>query len=199
MTEYRRRLPHFQPDDAYIFLTWRLWGSVPAAKGRRIACPTKTLTPGRAFVVMDRALDRASTGPRWLRDPRIANLVAHAIRAGETEKRFYELSSWVVMPNHVHMLILPKVDVPVIMRWLKGSTARRANQLLERTGQPFWRDESYDHWVRHRKQLDRITEYIEDNPVSVGLAVSTGEWEWSSASRAGESPAPPRTPETPNV
>jgi putative transposase len=184
MSEYRRRLPHFQPEGEYIFLTWRLWGSV-AAEVRRIAC----LTKGQAFVVEDRALDRA-TGPRWLGDPRMAEIVADAIRAGESEKRFYELCAWVVMPNHVHLLILPKAAVPVIMRWLKGSTARRANQLLERTGQPFWRDESYDHWVRHRKQLDRITAYIEDNPVSAGLVNSPGDWLWSSA-RAGESPAPP--------
>jgi len=47
--------------------------------------------------------------------------------AGEQERRFYELYAWVIMPNHVHLPILPKVGVPVIMRWMKGSTARRAN------------------------------------------------------------------------
>jgi putative transposase len=60
------------------------------------------------------------------------------------------------MPNHVHLLILPKVPVPVLMRWLKGSTARSANQLLGRTGQPFWQDESYDHYARNAIQRDRI-------------------------------------------
>src|ERR1039457_5767764 len=44
------------------------------------------------------------------------------------------------MPNHLHLLILPRVAVPVITRWLKGSTARRANQLLGHTGRPFWQD-----------------------------------------------------------
>jgi putative transposase len=53
------------------------------------------------------------------------------------------------MPNHVHLLILPKVPVPILMRWLKGSTARSANLLLGRTGQPFWQDESYDHYARN--------------------------------------------------
>jgi hypothetical protein len=30
MPEYTTRLPHFHPEDAYLFLTWRLWGSLPA-------------------------------------------------------------------------------------------------------------------------------------------------------------------------
>jgi putative transposase len=34
------------------------------------------------------------------------------------------------------------------MKSLKGYTAREANKLLSRTGEPFWQKESYDHWVR---------------------------------------------------
>ena len=45
------------------------------------------------------------------------------------------------MPNHVHLLVRPQVAVPRLMRWLKGSTARRADLLLGRTGQPFSQDE----------------------------------------------------------
>jgi REP element-mobilizing transposase RayT len=60
------------------------------------------------------------------------------------------------MPNPVHLLILPKITVAQIMRWRKGSTARRANQLWERTGLPFWQDESYDHWVGSRQEFSRI-------------------------------------------
>jgi type I restriction enzyme R subunit/putative DNA methylase len=85
------------------------------------------------------------------------------------------------MPNHAHLLILPKVPVPVIMRWLKGSTARRANLLLGRTGQRFWQDESFDHWVRHNTELDRIVQYIEENPLAAGLVSSAELWPWSSA------------------
>ena len=142
MLEYRRRLPHFQPDDAYIFLTWRLYGSLPTI---RIA--GAYATPAHAFVAADRALDRAAFGPQWLRDPRIAAAV---------------------IPNHVYLLILPRVPVPAILRWLKSWT-RQANQLLGRSGKPFWQDESYDHWVRSPWQRERIVRFIEDNPVSAGL------------------------------
>jgi len=53
-----------------------------------------------------------------------------------------ELRAWVVMPNHVHVLWQPQVEMPVITRWVNGATARAANLLLGRTGQVFWQDES---------------------------------------------------------
>lgn len=143
--------------------------------------PAKGNLAGHAFVATDRALDCHRSGPLWLKDPRIAALVVKAIRIGESDKLFYELCAWVVMPNHVHLLIQPKADLPVITRWLKGSTARGANQLLERTGQAFWQDESYDHWARDAKEFVRICRYIEDNPVTAGLAGSAELWPWSSA------------------
>ena len=189
MLEYRRRLPHFQPDDVFVFLTWRLWGSLP--RPAQATLRSQYPTPGHAFIAKDRALERDSAGPLWLKDPRLADLVAQTIQIGEDERQFYELRAWTVMPNHVHLLLLPKAPIPVILRWLKGSTARRANQLLGRTGQPFWQDESYDHWVRNRRELDRIVRYIEENPVSAGL-VSPGEvWPWSSAGWQAKPPAPP--------
>jgi REP element-mobilizing transposase RayT len=142
-------------------------------------------------VAADRAFDRDRSGPLWLKDPQIARLVAEAIVAGEQERRFYELSAWVLMPNHVHLLILPKVATAAITRWLKGSTARRANQLLGRTGLSFWQDESYDHWVRNTKEFDRIIGYIEENPVSAGLVGAMELWPWSSAAWQAKPPAPP--------
>jgi REP element-mobilizing transposase RayT len=186
MPEYRRRLPHFHHYDADLFLTWRLWGSLPSRWSSHIYP-----TPGHAFVAADRSLHRDRSGPLWLEEPRIAKLVVETIVAGERERGFYELSAWVVMPNHVHLLILPKVAMPDITRWLKGSTARRANQLLGRTGLPFWQDESYDHWVRNTKECDRIIGYIEENPVSAGLVASMELWPWSSAAWQAKPPAPP--------
>jgi REP element-mobilizing transposase RayT len=94
------------------------------------------------------------------------------------------LDTWVVMPNHVHMLILPQAPVPTIMRWLKAWTAREANRLLGCRGESFWQDESYDHWVRNCQERDRISRYIEQNPVAAGLAESVEQYEWSTAGQA---------------
>jgi REP element-mobilizing transposase RayT len=91
---------------------------------------------------MDRLLDEHRWGPTYQRLPRIASIVAGRIRQGAPGA--YQLHAWVVMPNHVHILITPRVDVPLLMRRLKGASAREANQLLGQTGQPFWQVESYD-------------------------------------------------------
>ncbi|MBZ5626589.1 MAG: transposase [Acidobacteriia bacterium] len=69
-----------------------------------------------------------------------------ALLYGETVRKFYRLSAWVIMPNHVHVILQPHVALPTIMRWLKGRTSRVANQILGRTGMSFWQDESFDHW-----------------------------------------------------
>ena len=94
------------------------------------------------------------------------------------------------MPNHVHVLLLPKTSLPVNLRWLKGSTARQANLILGRTGEAFWQDESFDHCVRDEAELDRLVRYVEYNPVSAGLAANPRAWRWSSARLAGESACP---------
>ena len=185
MPEYQRRLPHFHPDDAPIFLTWRLYGSLPA-----ITDPTIYPTRGHAFVAQDRFLDRRASGPRWLGDPRVADVVARAILIGDCERNFYRLA-WVIMPNHAHLLIRHLVPIPVLMRWLKGSTARSANRILGRTGQPFWQDESWDHYLRRSSQIERTTAYTEKNPVAAGLVDASARWPWSSAGWQAKPPAPP--------
>src|SRR5437016_7255367 len=191
MADYQRRLPHFHPGDAWLFLTWRRWGTVPA-NGNADAYPT----PGHAFGAGDGVLDRRASGPLWLRDPRIADLVSDTILIGDCERRFY-LCAWVVMPNPVHLLIRPLAPVPVPMRGLKGSTARNANRILGRTGQPFWQDESFDRYLRCSSQIERTIDYIENNPVSARLVYSPDGWPWSSAGWQAKPPAPPKANNAP--
>ena len=72
------------------------------------------------------------------------------------------------------------------MQTLQGYTAREANRLLRRTGQPFWQAESYDHAVRDERESDRIKGYIENNPVKAGLVANPEDYLWSSAARKAE-------------
>jgi putative transposase len=188
---YRRKLPHLHPekDEAtFLFVTWRLAGSLP--KCQFPSPPSPPISAGRSFVIMDREADKATFGPVWLRDPRVASVVADALRYGETGRRFYQLRAWVIMPNHVHVVLMPQAPLPTITRWVKGSTARNANLILGRTGLPFWQDESFDHRVRDEAELERIVRYVENNPVSAGLIANACEWTWSSAGLAGESACP---------
>jgi REP element-mobilizing transposase RayT len=54
----------------------------------------------------------------------------------------YRLHNYVVMANHVHLLITPLLPVPRLMQSLKRFTAREGNRILGLAGRPFWQDES---------------------------------------------------------
>src|SRR5579859_3791497 len=106
MSYYHRRLPHWHPEGTFLFVTWRLFGSLPQA-----ANTSSAVSPRHAFVLMDRRLDRAGFGPVWLRDTRIARSIVEALRFAQDELMLCELRSYVVMPNHVHMLLQPNVPL----------------------------------------------------------------------------------------
>ena len=156
----------------------------PAAKDDDFLRASKTKQPGRRFREFDLQLDEASSGPRWLEDPRVASVVVAGIKSSE-EKGLFGLPAWVVMPNHVHLLIEPRRPLAIITKAIKGSTAREANLLLGRTGKYFWQDESFDHWIRHEGEFEKVKNYIERNPVAAGLVNEERDWPWSSADRAG--------------
>jgi len=181
MDFYRRDLPHWHPDDVAIFLTWCLHGACA-----HFTKPTQAGMPvpqsqGREFVRFDRALDKDDAGPKWLREPAIAQCVMDALRFGERTLHLYKLAAFCVMPNHVHAVVEPLEAVSKITKSIKGFTARTANELLRRTGEPFWQSETYDHWIRNGREWERIIAYTEDNPVKAGLAQTPEEWPWSSA------------------
>src|SRR3989442_1111965 len=184
MAYYERRLPHWHPDSRALFVTWRLHGSLPAG----IRLRDDETTPGKIFRAFDRVLDQAATGPRWLQDSRLAQLVVDALEFGETQQRLYKLDAYVVMANHVHVLLEPEVPLAKITRAIKGFTSRRANEILGRSRLPFWQEESYDHWVRNETEFQRIIVYIERNPVSAGLVQKSEDWRWSSAYRQARMP-----------
>ena len=173
----RRHLPHWIPEETAVFVTWRLAGSLPPQVGV-LAAEHSGRNP---FLQQDERLDGARSGPAWLQDPRVASVVVNALLYGEAVRRFYQLHAWVVMPNHVHGIFQPHTAMPTIMRWLKGRTSRVANQILGRTGTPFWQDESFDHWVRSAGELQDLIEYVENNPVKAGLVEAKEQWRWSSA------------------
>jgi REP element-mobilizing transposase RayT len=173
---FYRRLPHWHPEGATIFLTWRLFGSLP-----KTAIETRALTAGQRFVAQDRELDAAAYGPTWLKDGRVASCVVNTLQLAEEKWELCELHAWVVMSNHVHVLLGPKKPLADVTRSIKKISARQANLILSRTGQPFWQDESYDHWVRNGREFDRIVAYIEANPVRAGLVQEAAHWRWSSA------------------
>ena len=94
---YKRRLPHLQPDvpgTSFLFITWRLAGSLPRARIWEMERPAnQPHDPGRAFVAADREIDQAGFGPTWLRDVRVAKIVRDTLLHGEASRDWYQLSA----------------------------------------------------------------------------------------------------------
>jgi len=180
MSFHQRRLPHWHPDGKDLFLTWRLHDSLPPHR----YVPPNSLKGGKAFVWVDRLLDQAHYRPTWLRRPEVAQVVVDALHYGERNLQQYQLHAFVVMANHVHVLLQPHIEPKKILHSLKGFSACEANKLLDRTGMPFWQREYYDHWVRDGREFERIRFYIEANPFTAGVASSAEMYPWSSAGQA---------------
>jgi REP element-mobilizing transposase RayT len=207
---YRRNLPHYQPEHATLFITFRLVGSIPGVVLQELTEEYQQaammlqrqsesaqrdralyLEQRRAFGKWDAALHTMDNSPRWLQDPQIAQLVADSLhyRHGQV----YGLHAFCIMPNHVHMVIAPlaKADgtfhsLASIMHSLKRYTAHQANLLLGREGD-FWQHESYDHVVRGVEEYWRIVAYVLNNPVKAGLVQDWQDWPWSYLSSSSAS------------
>jgi len=177
MRHYERRLPHWDVVEKPLFVTFRLHSSLPAS---RVFPPAGLVSAGKVFVAVDRLLDACTIGPLFLRRTEIAEMMVAALRHGDRELHRYELHAFVVMPNHVHLLVAPHVLAAKWLGPLKGFTAHEANLLLGTHG-PFWQEESFDRLVRTNAEFERIRRYIEDNPVKAGLAATAEEFPWSSA------------------
>jgi REP element-mobilizing transposase RayT len=130
---------------------------------------------------MDRILDRACVGPTYLKRTDVAQMMVEAIRYRDSEQ--YLLDRFVVMSNHVHLLITPRAGLEKITKSLKGFTARQGNLMLGLTGRPFWQDKSYDRLVRNAEEFGRIVKYIAMNPVRAGLVCEPGNFPWCGGSR----------------
>jgi REP element-mobilizing transposase RayT len=130
-------------------------------------------------VTADRLLDAVATGPRWLQSPDVAEAVVKVLLNGKAAGQ-YDLGAWVLMPNHVHMVLHPYGDLARAVTRIKACSAKEANQRLNRKGE-FWARDYFDRWIRDRAEEQRIIRYIENNPVKAGLCSCPEDWIWSSS------------------
>ena len=162
-----------------MFLTWRLRESIPAER----LVPSASQSSWEAFAWLDRFLDEARTGPVHLRQGEVAAMAVETVRAYGPALRQYELHSFVVMPNHVHLLVTPRIELAKLTGIVKNVIARRANELLDQPDTPFWDEENCEHLVGDNHEFERIRQYIERNPVPVGMAREPADYAYSSAAR----------------
>jgi REP element-mobilizing transposase RayT len=195
-------LPHVKREGASYFITFRLADSLPkevlmrlqrehAEILRRLPAEAKPEQAEETHRELRRKIERyldRGAGNCHLRRPEIADVIAGALRHFHGE--YYFLDDWVVMPNHVHVILwpMPNFTLSEILKSRKRHTARQANLILGTTGEIFWQPESYDHWIRNDEEKTRIRRYIRMNPVKAGLCKAPEDWKWSSAWPGWKSP-----------
>jgi putative transposase len=127
---------------------------------------------------------------------RTRNVFVRAM-AAIRERYHFLLAGYVVMPEHVHLLISegPKCTPSLVLKVLKQRVSRDLRKRKRRVpaGQMrlgfkdgvaelprFWQPRFYDFNVYSAKKIREKLEYMHANPVKRGLADKPGEWVWSS-------------------
>jgi putative transposase len=189
-----RRLPHWDQAGTMTFITWRTIDSIPEDVLRRWRVERavwlrrqgidpvdegwqerfKSLSRDTRREYHERFTNRwmefldAGHGACVLRQPELSAIVAKSLL--HDDGRCYVLSDFVVMPNHVHVLVQFEHEGDM-RKWCKSWkhwTAARINDALGRSGR-FWQVESFDHLVRSAEQFEYLREYIRRNPIVAGL------------------------------
>jgi putative transposase len=212
MITYRRHLPHLHPREGAIFTTFRLANSIPNyiidlinnEHQSRIDFLKKNVKEKilfkekiydinkKYFAKYDKFLDGSTNKSDFDINSIVADIISQKIKSFDEIR--YELLTYCIMPNHVHLLVYHFSDLEInktnlygkgknysfseTLRLIKGSTSREANKILNRSGS-FWHHESYDHIVRNEKELNNIVNYILQNPVKAGLINEWKNWKWS--------------------
>ena len=184
VTRYERHLPHWRQAGATYFVTFRLGDSLPQGKlneleGCKREWERKYPVPWSEIVWRRFAEELGEQVDAWLdqgigccslRIGSARTQVTGAIHFFDGQR--YEVDCYVVMPNHVHVIVRPFDEHPLerILQSWKRYSAREINALLGQDGQ-FWQEESYDQIVRDEAHLFHCVQYIGTNPTRAGLSV----------------------------
>jgi len=177
----RSYLPHFDGGEIPQFITIRLADSLPQnilERWRQELAHDK-ITDADFRRRVEHYLDQ-SYGSCVLGDERVAKIVRDNLLHFDGVK--YRLHAWVVMPNHIHFLAVPKEGhtLAEIVHSCKSFTAHEANNILSRSGR-FWFPEPFDRYIRNYEHFEKTCSYIENNPVKAKLCKKPSDWPFSSA------------------
>jgi REP element-mobilizing transposase RayT len=179
----RGYLPRFEGGEIAQTINLHLADSLPKAVlekwKRELAQDAKTNSDSILRRRIEHYLDQGY-GACALRTEAVAKLVQDSLLHFDGAR--YRLSAWVVMPNHVHLLLTPCAEWSLsrIMKDMKSFTSREANKILGRHGQ-FWIEDYFDRYVRDAKHFSNAIAYIENNPVKAGLCAKPEDWPFSGA------------------
>ena len=98
----------------------------------------------------------------------------------ENRGRAYLLHAFVIMPEHLHLLLTPTQSLEYALQIVKGGYSRKLRQDTDRAGD-VWQRGFTDHRIRNSEDFLVRKEYLENNPVARGLSSSPKDYRWSSA------------------
>ena len=166
-------LPHWHQDGKYIFDTFRLHDSLPQEKLdwlreekeswlKRHPQPWDKKVTKEYIEKFGKAVDKwldNGHGDCLLRKQSNRKIVEDALLFFNGKR--YDLVAFVVMPNHVHILMKLKegFELTEIMRSLKSYTAKEINKNEKKNGH-VWQSESYDRLIRDEVHFDNVVRYI---------------------------------------
>jgi REP element-mobilizing transposase RayT len=171
--------PHYDQPGLLQAITFHLADSLPLRLLKAPALPDELREAHRAEV--QRHLDEG-WGGCLLSDPEAAQVTEDALLHGDGVR--YRLLAWVIMPNHVHVLVEEREGWPLarlVQTW-KGYTGRRINALTGRRG-AVWQPDYYDRFIRDTDHLRNAVQYVHYNPVRAGLVQEPADWRFGSARR----------------
>jgi putative transposase len=182
-----RLLPHWRQDGATYFATFRLGDSLPEAKVRELrkfreAWKSRHPPPRsnqlmeefsrEVFTRVERWIDQGM-GSCVLKEPSAAAIMTGAMHHFDGER--YQLGAYVVMPNHVHVVVRPTEpqvhSLDTIIGIWKQFASGKINSQAGDTGS-LWQDEGYDRIIRDEEHLYRVLQYIVRNPKKAGLPLT---------------------------
>jgi putative transposase len=96
------------------------------------------------------------------------------------EQRKYELHEFVIMPDHIHLLLTPAPGISLerTMQLIKGGYSYR---LGKRRRGLVWQESFTNHRIRDEQDYASHAEYIRFNPVRAGLVERPEAYPYSSA------------------
>ena len=110
------------------------------------------------------------------------DLAAYANWLGEYAEKFeVHVHGWVLMTNHVHLLMTPQSDSGVtrLLQTLGRQYVRYFNYAYQRSGTLF-EGRFKSSVVQHEEYFLNCLRYIELNPVRAGMVKDPGDYKWSS-------------------
>jgi putative transposase len=174
----RGYLPHFDKPGTMQMLTFRLGDAMPAARRGEWELLARIEDQRERQTKLEAYLDRGY-GECILKRPNVAAAMEEVLLRFDGER--YRLAGWVVMPNHVHVLVeLWTLPLGRLSKAWKGTSAKAINCILGRSGQ-LWQPDYWDRWIRDEEHFRKARHYVESNPVKAGLVPAAAEWAHGSA------------------